>query len=114
MALATVNSVGTLHVGNVIPVTRSSFTGRSLAILPSKRLPCTGGKLAIVASANGIAGGKTRFHKLIQDYGVVLMPGCYDALSAAILEKTGFDAGFISGYAMSAALLGKPDFGFLT
>lgn len=42
------------------------------------------------------------------------MPGCYDALSAAIVQKTGFSAGFISGYAVSASVLGKPDFGLLT
>ncbi|XP_031505114.1 carboxyvinyl-carboxyphosphonate phosphorylmutase, chloroplastic-like [Nymphaea colorata] len=46
--------------------------------------------------------------------GIVLMPGCYDALSAAIVQKSGFSAGFISGYALSASLLGKPDFGLLT
>ncbi|XAR62421.1 Carboxyvinyl-carboxyphosphonate phosphorylmutase [Bertholletia excelsa] len=56
----------------------------------------------------------TRIHRLIEGEGIVLLPGCYDALSAAIVQKTGFSAGFISGYALSASLLGKPDFGFLT
>ncbi|KAJ9146198.1 hypothetical protein P3X46_028494 [Hevea brasiliensis] len=57
---------------------------------------------------------QTRIHRLIEDQGIVLMPGCYDSLSAAIVQKTGFSAGFISGYALSASLLGKPDFGLLT
>lgn len=57
---------------------------------------------------------QTRVHRLIEDQGIVLMPGCYDALSAAIVQKAGFAAGFISGYALSASLLGKPDFGLLT
>nr|KJB29034.1 hypothetical protein B456_005G083900 [Gossypium raimondii] len=57
---------------------------------------------------------QTRFHRLIEDQGIVLMPGCYDALSAAIVQQSGFTAGFISGYALSASLLGKPDFGLLT
>ncbi|XP_009784669.1 carboxyvinyl-carboxyphosphonate phosphorylmutase, chloroplastic [Nicotiana tabacum] len=57
---------------------------------------------------------QTRIHRLIEEQGIVLMPGCYDSLSASIVEKTGFSAGFISGYATSAALLGKPDFGLLT
>lgn len=57
---------------------------------------------------------QTRFHRLIEEQGIVLMPGCYDALSAAIVQQTGFSAGFISGYALSASLLGKPDFGLLT
>ncbi|CAK7346859.1 unnamed protein product [Dovyalis caffra] len=56
----------------------------------------------------------TRIQRLIEDEGIVLMPGCYDALSAAIVEKTGFSAGFVSGYAVSASLLGKPDIGLLT
>ncbi|CAA6675620.1 unnamed protein product [Spirodela intermedia] len=42
------------------------------------------------------------------------MPGCFDALSAAIIQKTGFSAAFISGYALSAASLGLPDIGLLT
>ncbi|KAF9599764.1 hypothetical protein IFM89_001710 [Coptis chinensis] len=57
---------------------------------------------------------QTRIHRLIEEQGTVLMPGCYDALTAAIVQKTGFSAGFISGYALSASLLGKPDFGLLT
>ena len=57
---------------------------------------------------------ETRIHRLIKDHGTVLVPGCYDAISAAILEKTGFRAGFISGYSLSASLLAKPDLGFLT
>jgi methylisocitrate lyase len=44
----------------------------------------------------------------------VLMPGVYDALSARIAARVGFDIVFISGYSVSAARLGEPDFGFLT
>jgi methylisocitrate lyase len=44
----------------------------------------------------------------------VLMPGVYDALSARIASNVGFDIVFISGYSVSAARLGEPDFGFLT
>ncbi|XP_073013429.1 carboxyvinyl-carboxyphosphonate phosphorylmutase, chloroplastic-like [Typha latifolia] len=66
---------------------------------------------AVVAA---VGGTRTRIQRLIEEEGVVLMPGCYDALSAAIVEKSGFSAGFLSGYALSASLLGKPDFGLLT
>ncbi|KAA8546498.1 hypothetical protein F0562_002763 [Nyssa sinensis] len=65
-------------------------------------------------STNPMARMQTRIHRLIEDQGIVLVPGCYDALSAAIVQQTGFSAGFISGYALSASLLGKPDFGLLT
>src|ERR687884_229378 len=44
----------------------------------------------------------------------VLMPGVYDALTARIAALVGFDIVFISGYSVSAARLGEPDFGFLT
>jgi 2-methylisocitrate lyase-like PEP mutase family enzyme len=44
----------------------------------------------------------------------VLMPGVYDALTARIAARVGFDVVFISGYSVSAARLGEPDFGFLT
>jgi methylisocitrate lyase len=45
--------------------------------------------------------------------GAVLMPGVYDALTARIAARVGFDVTFISGYSVSAARLGEPDFGFL-
>ncbi|URD93505.1 carboxyvinyl-carboxyphosphonate phosphorylmutase [Musa troglodytarum] len=57
---------------------------------------------------------KTRMHRLIEEEGIVLMPGIYDALSAAVLQSLGFRAGFISGYAVSASRLGMPDIGLLT
>lgn len=44
----------------------------------------------------------------------VLMPGVYDALTARIAARVGFDAVFISGYSVSAARLGEPDFGLIT
>lgn len=56
----------------------------------------------------------TRIQAAIDRDGVVLMPGCYDTLSARILKHTGFAAGFISGYSVSAAHLGQPDVGLLT
>jgi 2-methylisocitrate lyase-like PEP mutase family enzyme len=44
----------------------------------------------------------------------VLMPGVYDALTARIAARLGFDVAFISGYSVSATRLGEPDFGFVT
>jgi methylisocitrate lyase len=42
------------------------------------------------------------------------MPGVYDALSAKIADRAGFEVIFITGYSLSATLLGEPDFGLLT
>ena len=45
---------------------------------------------------------------------VVILAGCFDALSARLAAAAGFDAMFLSGYCTSATLLGLPDFGYLT
>jgi 2,3-dimethylmalate lyase len=44
---------------------------------------------------------------------IMVLPGVFDALSARIAEKVGFDAIFQTGYGSAAALLGMPDYGFL-
>lgn len=46
--------------------------------------------------------------------GQLIMPGVYDALSAKIAARSGFEVIFITGYSLSATLLGEPDFGLLT
>lgn len=46
--------------------------------------------------------------------GILALPGLYDCVSALIAEKTGFEAAFTSGFSISASMLGKPDFGYLT
>lgn len=44
----------------------------------------------------------------------VLMPGVWDALSAALSQQAGFHTVFLSGYCVSGTLLGMPDIGYLT
>jgi methylisocitrate lyase len=44
---------------------------------------------------------------------ILVLPGVYDALTAKIAERVGFDAMFQTGYGSAAALLGMPDYGFL-
>ena len=43
----------------------------------------------------------------------LIIPGVYDAISAKIAQKIGFDAMFQTGYGTSASLLGMPDYGFI-
>jgi methylisocitrate lyase len=45
--------------------------------------------------------------------GPVLMPGVWDALSARLAARAGFEVVFVSGYAVSGAALGLPDTGYL-
>jgi 2-methylisocitrate lyase-like PEP mutase family enzyme len=52
--------------------------------------------------------------QLLQQHDQLVMPGIYDALSAKIAARAGFEAVFITGYSLSAAQLGEPDFGLLT
>lgn len=52
-------------------------------------------------------------HALAQ-HGQLIMPGVYDALSAKIAARAGFEVVFITGYSLSATVLGEPDFGILT
>lgn len=45
---------------------------------------------------------------------ILVKPGAYNALSARIIEQAGFETVGVSGYGVSASLLGRPDAGFLT
>jgi len=52
--------------------------------------------------------------RALAEHGQLIMPGVYDALSAKIAARAGFEVIFITGYSVSATLLGEPDFGLLT
>jgi len=43
----------------------------------------------------------------------LLLPGCYDALGARLIEEAGFDAVYMTGFGTAASLLGRPDVGLL-
>ena len=43
-----------------------------------------------------------------------VMPCCFDALSAKLIEQAGFDLTFMSGFATSASRIGAPDLGLMT
>ncbi len=43
--------------------------------------------------------------------GFIERMGCYDVLSAMILEYLGFQSVFVSGYGVAASLLGYSDIG---
>jgi methylisocitrate lyase len=55
-----------------------------------------------------------RLRALIEAPKLLLMPGAYDALSARIIELSGFEALVSGGFAASGALLGEPDIGQMT
>lgn len=51
--------------------------------------------------------------RLSQD-GIVVAPGVYDALSAAIAEQCGFDTIYLSGASLSYTKLGRPDISLMS
>ena len=55
-----------------------------------------------------------RLRALLDRPGILLMPGCHDAMSARLVEEAGFELGFMSGFAVSAARLGMPDTGLIS
>lgn len=48
------------------------------------------------------------------DAGVVALPGAFNALSARLIERAGFDALYVSGAVLSNSVGGVPDVGLMT
>lgn len=59
-------------------------------------------------------GRATRLRKIVAERRACQLPGVFNALSARVAEDAGFEVVGISGYAVSATLLGKPDAGLIT
>ena len=55
-----------------------------------------------------------RLRALLRERRTLVKPGAYNALSAMIIEKAGFPCCGVTGYGVSASLLGKPDVGLVT
>ena len=55
----------------------------------------------------------TRLRQLLRQSELVVAPGCYDAITARLVERAGFPAVYMSG-AATAASLGYPDYGLIT
>ena len=56
----------------------------------------------------------TKLRNLIKNNSFLPIPSCFDALSAKLIEQTGFDVMFMSGFAASASRIGEPDLGVMT
>jgi 2-methylisocitrate lyase-like PEP mutase family enzyme len=56
----------------------------------------------------------TRLRALLKEPAPLILPGCFNAMSARILEHAGFPALYMSGYGTSLNLLGLPDAGLIT
>ncbi|AEJ40137.1 isocitrate lyase and phosphorylmutase [Sulfobacillus acidophilus TPY] len=56
----------------------------------------------------------TRLRELIEGPDLILAPGAYDALSARLVEETGFSVVYMTGFGTAAGRIGRPDVGLLT
>ena len=56
----------------------------------------------------------TRLRELLARGPTLYVPGCYNAMSAKVLEQAGFDAIYMTGYGTSLSLTGLPDVGLAT
>jgi len=52
--------------------------------------------------------------EILSKPGMLVLPGVHDCVSAKLAQRAGFSAAFTSGFGISGATLGMPDFGFLT
>ncbi|NLL62501.1 MAG: isocitrate lyase/PEP mutase family protein [Candidatus Atribacteria bacterium] len=55
-----------------------------------------------------------KLRNLFKEKRTIVAPGAHDVLTARIIEQTGFDAVYMTGYGTSASVLGRPDVGLLT
>ena len=51
---------------------------------------------------------------ILAEPGAEVMPGVFDAMSARLVERAGFRASFMSGFAVAAARLAMPDTGLIS
>ena len=45
---------------------------------------------------------------------LLVAPGCFDALSAKLIQEAGFEAAYMTGFGTSASVLGMPDAGLIS
>ena len=55
-----------------------------------------------------------RLSELLEAPGIRVMPCCFDALSARLIERAGFGLTFMSGFGVSASRLALPDTGLIS
>lgn len=55
-----------------------------------------------------------RFRQLLNGPDILLMPCCFDALSAKLVAEAGYPTSFMSGFGVAATRLGLPDTGLIS
>ncbi|KAK2970556.1 hypothetical protein RJ640_027182 [Escallonia rubra] len=90
----------------------------SIRGLPNKR--STGGRICRISARFGERSSPagespaTALRQILDSPGIHQGPACFDALSAKLVERAGFQFAFTSGFGISAAKLGLPDTGLIS
>lgn len=58
--------------------------------------------------------GAKQLRTLLARPKLLIAPGCYDALSAKLVQQAGFEAAYMTGFGTSASVLGMPDAGLIS
>ena len=69
---------------------------------------------AYPAGLRSTAGRSTRLRQLLAQDRLLSAPGCYDCITARLVEVSGFDACYVTGSGVSMSALGAPDVGALS
>jgi 2-methylisocitrate lyase-like PEP mutase family enzyme len=56
----------------------------------------------------------TRLRTAVSSAEITIAPGCFDALSAALIERAGFECAYLSGASIAYTRFGRPDIGLVS
>lgn len=57
---------------------------------------------------------RQQLRKMLNNREKIMAPGAYDAWTARLIQEAGFPAVYMTGYGVSASVLGRPDIGLLS
>lgn len=55
-----------------------------------------------------------RLRELLSRPGLLIAPGCYDGISARLVERAGYEVAYMTGFGSAASVLGLPDTGLIS
>lgn len=66
------------------------------------------------SSGGATADSAAALRTLIADPAIAVAPGCFDALSATLIERAGFGCAYLSGASIAYTRFGRPDIGLVS
>ncbi|KAM7489978.1 hypothetical protein LguiB_027462 [Lonicera macranthoides] len=101
----------TTHTNSSRQLLYTTTTGERRRLNFRTILACSGGGDRNSSAAEAPA---KALRRILESPGVHQGPACFDALSAKLVERAGFDFCFTTGFGVSAARLGLPDTGLIS